>query len=121
MSHLKYDILIGSFKLTCTVEGVPEPDIQWEKDGVPVTNENFPNVIFAKDSLLLSGVSREDEGTWTCIASNIAGSDSISHQLLIEWAPKVSFRTSSWKGELETNAGVLSWIDQLELESNQLV
>ena len=54
-----------------------------------MTNENFPNVIFAKDSLLLSGVSREDEGTWTCIASNIAGSDSISHQLLIEWAPKV--------------------------------
>ena len=42
-----------------------------------MTNENFPNVIFAKDSLLLSGVSREDEGTWTCIASNIAGSDSI--------------------------------------------
>ena len=88
-------------KLTCTVEGVPEPDIQWEKDGVTVTNENFPNVIFAKDSLLLSGVSREDEGTWTCIASNIAGSDSISHQLLIEWAPKVRIRTSSWKGQLE--------------------
>ena len=81
--------------MTCTVEGVPEPDIQWEKDGVPVTNENFPNVIFAKDSLLLSGVSREDEGTWTCIASNIAGSDSISHQLLIEWAPKV--RSDWWR------------------------
>ena len=76
------------------MEGVPEPDIQWEKDGVPVTNENFPNVIFAKDSLLLSGVSREDEGTWTCIASNIAGSDSISHQLHIEWAPKV--RSDWW-------------------------
>ena len=54
-----------------------------------MTNENFPNIIFAKDSLLLSGVSREDEGTWTCAASNIAGSDSISHQLNIEWAPKV--------------------------------
>ena len=81
--------MIGQFKLSCRVEGVPEPDIQWEKDGVPVTNENFPNVIFAKDSLLLSGVSREDEGTWTCVASNIAGSDSISHQLAIEWAPKV--------------------------------
>ena len=120
MSHFKYGILIGSFKLTCTVEGVPEPDIQWEKDGVPVTKENFPNVIFAKDSLLLSDVSREDEGTWTCIASNIAGSDSISHQLLIEWAPKVRIRLVgkvSWK----SNVGVLSWINQLELESDQLV
>ena len=57
-----------SVNLTCKIiEGLPEPQISWYKDGDPLSGEK--NTI-----LILTDVTERDEGRYTCKAQNFAGS-----------------------------------------------
>ena len=72
-------------KLLCRVEGNPKPEVHWEKNGLPVVSGG--NLIVSNNALFLSSISRDDEGTWSCVASNIAGMATVNHQLTVVWAP----------------------------------
>ena len=72
---------------TCSVTGIPPPEITWMRNGVPFDQSNrrvtlsdptMPelfstgggNVYFVSRSLTLDNTMNADSGTYTCVASN---------------------------------------------------
>lgn len=64
-------------ELPCIVRGVPEPSLTWAKDGV-----SYP--VSPDGSLAFGTVGLDDEGTYTCTATNTAGKDEARVQLLVQ-------------------------------------
>lgn len=64
-------------ELPCTVRGVPEPTLTWTKDG-----NRYP--VSPDGSLAFRNVGLDDEGTYTCTATNTAGKDEARVQLLVQ-------------------------------------
>lgn len=64
-------------ELPCMVSGVPEPTLTWTRDGLryPVSGDG---------SLVLRDVGLDDEGTYTCTATNTAGKDEARVQLHVQ-------------------------------------
>ena len=62
--------------LFCNVSGVPRPDIPWFND----KNENVNNGSLWK----LPNISRNDNGTYRCEASNDCGMDSKTFDLIVQ-------------------------------------
>ncbi|XP_067452563.1 hemicentin-1 isoform X1 [Thunnus thynnus] len=69
-------------ELPCVVRGVPEPTITWTKD-----DKRYP--VSPGGSLAFSHVRLDDEGTYTCTASNTAGRDEAQVQLQVQVPPVV--------------------------------
>lgn len=64
-------------ELPCVVRGVPEPTLTWTQDGT-----RYP--VSADGSLALRNVGLDDEGIYTCTATNTAGKDEAQVQLLVQ-------------------------------------
>lgn len=83
------------------LEPITDPDLQveWLKDGRPVTvGHRFrPIHDFGYVALDIKGVISEDSGTYTCRATNLMGSDEFSLQLQCagEWLSSV-VETEGW-------------------------
>jgi dystroglycan 1 len=74
-------------QVTCDVtDGRPTPTIVWEKVGGPLP----PGVQVNGNMLYIASVSQEDEGTYRCVASNIAGRVYQQLRLVVQAAPIVS-------------------------------
>ncbi|XP_077302252.1 uncharacterized protein LOC143922796 [Arctopsyche grandis] len=75
-----------TISLECRVKGTPEPTVKWEKDGVPVPNGG--DFKFEMDRgiarLIIETVYPEDEGMYTCIASNALGKSYTSSCLVVD-------------------------------------
>uniref|UniRef100_A0A8B9Q0A5 Papilin n=1 Tax=Apteryx owenii TaxID=8824 RepID=A0A8B9Q0A5_APTOW len=65
-------------RLPCTVEASPTLTIEWQKDGQPLSSPRHRQQ--SDGALVISRVSSEDIGFFTCIASN--GRDQDQHQVL---------------------------------------
>lgn len=64
-------------ELPCIVTGVPEPTISWTRD-----DKRYP--VSADGGLVLRDVGLDDEGTYTCSATNTAGKDEARVQILVQ-------------------------------------
>lgn len=74
-----------SVRLECHVEGKPEPQIVWQKDGKQLneTSDDFTtNYDGERATLTIKRVYPEDEGEYVCIASNSIG-ETISSACII--------------------------------------
>ncbi|XP_034042642.1 immunoglobulin superfamily DCC subclass member 4 [Thalassophryne amazonica] len=64
----------GAARFECLIEGVPTPVITWEKDREPILEDkrfiSLPNGV-----LQILEVTKKDEGTYRCVASNSARRD----------------------------------------------
>ncbi|XP_069009305.1 hemicentin-1 [Embiotoca jacksoni] len=69
-------------ELPCVVRGVPEPTLTWTKD-----DKRYP--VSPDGSLAFKNVGLDDEGTYTCTATNTAGRDEARVQLRVQVAPVV--------------------------------
>ena len=61
-------------RFDCAAFGQPEPEISWQKDGgrdFPAARERRMNV--RDDEYVIAAVKRQDEGVYTCTATNDAG------------------------------------------------
>ncbi|NP_001343713.1 Muscle M-line assembly protein unc-89 [Caenorhabditis elegans] len=79
-------------ELVVRVEGKPEPEVKWFKDGVPIAIDN-QHVIEKKGengshTLVIKDTNNADFGKYTCQATNKAGKDETVGELKI---PKYSF------------------------------
>ena len=74
-----------SATLDCTASGEPPPTITWTRNGLPLASLTTPTLSLASNgSLVLSGVTGAEQGNYSCVASNEAGTSISPFQLLIE-------------------------------------
>lgn len=79
-----------SLRLDCRLDGIPEPDVVWSKDDMPLKQSGRVKFLFEGEdgaSLLLENFSRTDCGEYSIRAYNIAGD--ITHSVMVT-APGVS-------------------------------
>ena len=71
----KLTVLSGTtVKLLCPADGLPQPDVFWEKDGRNITFV-LGKLELERTSLVIKNISKEDEGTYFCVAYNSVGTD----------------------------------------------
>ena len=72
--------------ISCFVTGTPEPEIVWVKNGALVEGNRFSQ---EENALVISQVSVTDQGTFWCVATNSAGEQQSSTQLVVLEAPYI--------------------------------
>lgn len=67
-----YSIYNGNTTIECEPEAAPRPKIVWKKDGNVIGTGGHRRML-PTGTLLISPTSRDDEGVYTCVASNSQG------------------------------------------------
>ena len=73
--------------IQCVFEGLPIPTVVWSHDGNVLTN-GFNDIIIAtrnsSSTLTITTVTSNDSGSYTCMISNLLGSDMRSSMLQVQ-------------------------------------
>lgn len=72
----------GNTTIVCNPEAAPRPSFVWKKDGNVIGSGGRRRILLT-GNLIISPVSRDDEGMYTCIASNQYGSDESRGRLIV--------------------------------------
>ncbi|XP_025829331.1 contactin-like [Agrilus planipennis] len=78
----------GNVTITCSPEAAPRPKFIWKKDG-NVIGAGGHRRIYETGNLVISPVSRDDEGVYTCTASNELGMDESRGRLIVLHPPRL--------------------------------
>lgn len=73
-------------KIPCKANGIPEPTISYKKDMESMfsaVKEKRVHVADTYDGLYLLRINKNDEGIYSCIATNDAGQTSVSTRLMV--------------------------------------
>ena len=62
---------------TCSAQGGPDNEFQWQRNGRDLENETLAN-------LTVANISVSDGGSYTCVVSNAAGNDSETATLYVQ-------------------------------------
>ncbi len=77
-----YAIYNGNTTIVCDPEAAPRPKFQWKKDG-NVIGAGGHRKILPTGTLIISPTSRDDEGIYTCVATNAYGTDESKSRLIV--------------------------------------
>lgn len=77
-----YAVYNGNTTIACSPEAAPRPKIQWKKDG-NIIGAGGHRRILPSGTLIIAPTSRDDEGVYTCHASNSFGTDESSTRLIV--------------------------------------
>lgn len=77
-----YAVTSGNTTITCNPEAAPRPKFQWKKDG-NVIGAGGNRKIRPDGTLVISPTSRDDEGIYTCVATNAYGTDESRSRLIV--------------------------------------
>ncbi|KAM8766250.1 immunoglobulin superfamily DCC subclass member 3, partial [Acanthopagrus schlegelii] len=72
----------GVARLQCEINGVPEANITWEKNRVPLNGGDSRYTLLPKGILQVTGVRQIDAGIFRCVAVNIANTR-FSHEAML--------------------------------------
>ncbi|XP_055041763.2 hemicentin-1 isoform X2 [Misgurnus anguillicaudatus] len=86
-------------ELPCVAHGVPEPSVSWLKGGTALPDGSDYRI--SGGSLILNQVGLIDEGTYTCVATNIAGQDETNIQLQVQVPPVVEVSEPPFNSPLQ--------------------
>nr|KAF6481367.1 palladin, cytoskeletal associated protein [Molossus molossus] len=73
-------------RMDCKVSGLPTPDLSWQLDGKPVRPDSAHKMLVRENgvhSLIIEPVTSRDAGIYTCTATNRAGQNSFSLELVV--------------------------------------
>nr|XP_008247883.2 palladin isoform X1 [Oryctolagus cuniculus] len=73
-------------RMDCKVSGLPTPDLSWQLDGKPIRPDSAHKMLVRENgvhSLIIEPVTSGDAGIYTCIATNRAGQNSFSLELVV--------------------------------------
>ena len=77
----------------CKIDANPKAEVTWFKDDQPLKASDrfstFYDMFTGMAILRLKTAFNDDRGTYTCVARNIAGTDSSTAQLLVQQAPGI--------------------------------
>ncbi|TRZ22552.1 hypothetical protein HGM15179_004536 [Zosterops borbonicus] len=78
--------------LVCESSGIPPPSLTWKKNGSPVVPEpsGRVRVLSGGRQLQVAVADRSDAASYTCIASNVAGSATKEYSLQVYTRPTIS-------------------------------
>nr|DBA18217.1 TPA: hypothetical protein GDO54_016492 [Pyxicephalus adspersus] len=82
-------VLDTSINIECLVTGDPTPQINWLKNGLPLSISSQIRLISSGKILRISRIQKSDEGSYTCMASNRAGVDRKNYTLKVYIAPTI--------------------------------
>lgn len=82
MESEAYALEGGNTTILCNPESAPRPKFVWKKD-FSVIGSGGHRKIFDTGNLMINPVSRDDEGTYACIATNRYGSDETRGRLVV--------------------------------------
>lgn len=78
---------------SCSIDAYPKPEVNWFKDGQPLPASQRYTVFFDLHlgiaTLVIKSANLSDKGTYTCVASNIAGRDQTTANLTVKFVPNV--------------------------------
>ncbi|XP_069487490.1 palladin isoform X2 [Ambystoma mexicanum] len=83
------DLIVQEGKLCrmdCKVSGLPTPDLGWQLNGRPVRPDSSHKMLVRENgvhSLIIEPVTARDAGIYTCVATNRAGQNSFSLELIV--------------------------------------
>lgn len=77
-----YAISGGNTTIVCNPEAAPRPKYQWKKDGIAI-GAGANRKIKPDGTLFISPTSRDDEGIYTCVATNAYGTDESKSRLIV--------------------------------------
>lgn len=89
----------GRAVLDCNATGNPTPTVSWFQSFLPVPVPGDTRIRQASnDSLIVTNVSADDGGVYVCEASNIAGSETATLELVVngKWTSKVVELLRQW-------------------------
>ncbi|KFV62213.1 Palladin [Dryobates pubescens] len=73
-------------KASITQSGLPTPDLSWQLNGRPIRPDSSHKMLVRENgvhSLIIEPVTARDAGIYTCIASNRAGENTFSLELIV--------------------------------------
>ncbi|XP_053098888.1 hemicentin-1 isoform X3 [Hemicordylus capensis] len=73
--------------LSCVADGIPIPSVNWKKDGIILMNTVGKHTAAPYGDLTVDNTVPEDSGSYTCIASNVAGEDTHTVSLVVHVLP----------------------------------
>ncbi|KAK2540204.1 Hmcn1 [Columba guinea] len=82
-------LLDTSLNIECTATGTPAPQINWLKNGLPLSVSSQTRLLSAGQILRLARVQISDTGVYTCVASNRAGVDNKHYSLHVFVPPSL--------------------------------
>uniref|UniRef100_A0A8C7JTX3 Hemicentin 1 n=1 Tax=Oncorhynchus kisutch TaxID=8019 RepID=A0A8C7JTX3_ONCKI len=74
-------------QIACVAEGVPQPTLSWEKEGTPLSDTSGEYTILPSGELVIDIAQPDDEGSYTCVATNTVGQDSQTVRLSVHTQP----------------------------------
>ncbi|XP_063166621.1 palladin isoform X2 [Candoia aspera] len=83
------DLMVQEGKLCrmdCKVSGLPTPDINWQLNGRVIRSDNSHKMLVRENgihSLIIEPVTARDAGIYTCVATNRAGQNTFSLELIV--------------------------------------
>ncbi|KAF1666635.1 Palladin, partial [Aptenodytes patagonicus] len=73
-------------RIAATLLGLPTPDLSWQLNGRPIRPDSSHKMLVRENgvhSLIIEPVTARDAGIYTCIASNRAGENTFSLELIV--------------------------------------
>jgi hypothetical protein len=72
-------------KVTATIEGTPEPSVEWQKDGKILDNNSRVSIsnVGGKYTFVISKTSMEDSAEYTIVATNETGTEKASFKIVV--------------------------------------
>jgi hypothetical protein len=78
----------GDVTIKCNPEAAPRPRFVWKKDGNVIGSGGHRRIL-ENGNLVINSVSRDDEGLYTCTASNELGMDESRGRLIVLRGPRL--------------------------------
>lgn len=77
-----YAVQNGNTTIVCDPEAAPRPKFQWKKDGQLIGAGGHRRIL-PSGTLIIAPTSRDDEGLYTCVATNKAGTDESRSRVIV--------------------------------------
>ncbi|XP_067846589.1 hemicentin-1 isoform X2 [Heptranchias perlo] len=87
--------------LPCIADGVPEPLLTWQKDGIILQDTPGKYRLMQSGELTVENATPDDTGSYTCIATNVAGHDTKTVSLTVYVHPAFT----ELPGDISLNKG----------------